>query len=90
MNDLKTRWYDEVDRNCPLPEYPRPQMEREAWMCLNGPCEYAITSVGEGRPESFDGTIILPYAIESQLSGVQRTFRPDERLWYRKRFTLQK
>ena len=88
MNDLKTRWYDEVDRSCPLPEYPRPQMEREAWMCLNGPCEYAITSVGEGRPESFDGTIILPYAIESQLSGVQRTFRPDERLWYRKVFAL--
>lgn len=88
MNDLKTRWFDEVDRSCPHSEYPRPQMERKDWMCLNGPCEYEITSVGAGRPEKFSGKIILPFAIESQLSGVQRTFEPDERLWYRKTFTL--
>ncbi len=88
VNDLKTRFYDDVDLNCPHSEYPRPQLVREDWMCLNGECDYEITAVSDPCPADFSGKIILPYAIESQLSGVQRTLQPDERLWYRKRFTL--
>lgn len=88
MNDLKTRFYDDVDLTCPHSEYPRPQLVRENWMCLNGECDYEITKVSDPCPVDFSGKIILPYAIESQLSGVQRTLQPDERLWYRKRFTL--
>ena len=88
MNDLKTRFFDDVDKNCPLPEYPRPQLVREDWMCLNGECDYEITPAGDACPKDFSGKIILPFAIESQLSGVQRALQPDERLWYRKRFTL--
>ena len=88
MNDLKTRFFDSVDKNCPHSEYPRPQLVREDWMCLNGECDYEITPAGEPCPKNFSGKIILPFAIESQLSGVQRVLQPDERLWYRKRFTL--
>ena len=88
MNDLKTRFFYDVDKNCPLPEYPRPQLVREDWMCLNGECDYEITPAGDACPKDFSGKIILPFAIESQLSGVQRALQPDERLWYRKRFTL--
>lgn len=88
MNDLKTRFYDDVDLNCPHSEYPRPQLVREDWVCLNGECDYEITKVSDPCPTDFSGKIILPYAIESQLSGVQRALQPDERLWYRKRFTL--
>ena len=88
MNDLKTRFFDDVDKNCPLPEYPRPQLVREDWMCLNGECDYEITPAGDACPKDFSGKIILPFAIESQLSGVQRALQPDERLWYRKRFSL--
>ena len=47
MNDLKTRFFDDVDKNCPLPEYPRPQLVREDWMCLNGECDYEITPAGD-------------------------------------------
>lgn len=88
MNDLKTRFFDSVDKSCPHSEYPRPQLVREDWMCLNGECDYEITPAGEPCPKNFSGKIILPFAIESQLSGVQRVLQPDERLWYRKRFTL--
>jgi len=88
VNDLKTRFFDDVDKNCPLPEYPRPQLVREDWLCLNGECDYEITPAGDACPKDFSGKIILPFAIESQLSGVQRALQPDERLWYRKRFTL--
>ena len=47
MNDLKTRFFDSVDKNCPHSEYPRPQLVREDWMCLNGECDYEITPAGE-------------------------------------------
>lgn len=76
MNDLKTRFFDSVDKNCPHSEYPRPQLVREDWMCLNGECDYEITPAGEPCPKNFSGKIILPFAIESQLSGVQRVLSP--------------
>lgn len=76
MNDLKTRFFDDVDKNCPLPEYPRPQLVREDWMCLNGECDYEITPAGDACPKDFSGKIILPFAIESQLSGVSARFSP--------------
>ena len=85
---MLTRWGETLDKQQVLQEYPRPQLVREDWMCLNGECDYEITPAGEPCPKNFSGKIILPFAIESQLSGVQRVLQPDERLWYRKRFTL--
>lgn len=88
MGFMKTRWTDLLDRHHPLPEYPRPQMERADWISMNGVYEYAITSKDCNWPEQFDGKIIVPYAIECMLSGVQKALLPEQKLWYRKTFTL--
>ena len=61
---------------------------RENWLCLNGKYEYAVTRNINTFPKSFDGEIIVPFAIESELSGVGRKLLPDERLWYRRYFTV--
>ena len=70
-----------------LPEYPRPQMVRPAWTSLNGQWEYAIAPSGAPRPTTFSGRILVPFAVQSQLSGVGRPVLPSERLWYRRTFT---
>ncbi len=88
MSNLRTKWFDGVSRDCPLSEYPRPQLERKSWMCLNGKYDYAITGENTAKPESFDGEILVPFSIESELSGVNKALKPDERLWYRRKFTL--
>ena len=64
--------------------YPRPQMVRENWTNLNGKWDYAVTSVTNtpGRPTKWDGKILVPFAIESTLSGVGRLLEPNEFLWY--------
>lgn len=88
MIELKTRWTDSVNPNCPLPEYPRPQLVRKDWQNLNGKFEYAITGMSEKIPEKFDGEIIVPFAPECYLSGVGRTVTENDYLWYRKKFVL--
>lgn len=88
MNNLKTEWFDKVDRTCPLNDYPRPQFVRNDWMCLNGEYDYAITGDTELLPSVYEGKILVPFSIESELSGVGRALHPFERLWYRRYFTL--
>ncbi len=88
MSEIKTIWFDGIDKSCPLPEYPRPQLQREKWLCLNGEYDYAITSENASCPESFDGKIIVPFSVESAASGVQRKLLPTQRLWYRRKFSL--
>lgn len=84
---LLSRFARDVDPRSPLPEYPRPQMVREHWINLNGLWDYAITpgDVAE-PPKQYDGRILVPFAIESALSGVQKPLSPDQRLWYRRTF----
>lgn len=85
---MKSVWTDQVDRACPLPEYPRPQLVRENWMNLNGTFSYAILPQSQPWPERYDGEILVPFAVESLLSGVEKPLLPNERLWYQKKFTL--
>ena len=84
---LMTRWAKEVSPEKALPEYPRPQMVRDAWMNLNGLWDYAITGKDEittGAPAKWNGQILVPFAIESALSGVGKHVTKDQNLWYRR------
>ena len=81
---LMTKWAENVNSNNPLPEYPRPQLVRDQWMNLNGLWDYAIVARDAKQPTKFDGQILVPFAIESALSGVGKRVSPDESLWYRR------
>lgn len=81
---LKTPW--EPAAPIPLPEYPRPQMTRPNSVNLNGQWDYAILPKDSPAPQIFDGKILVPYAIESLLSGVQKPLLPSQRLWYFRTF----
>ncbi|MGA2031830.1 MAG: sugar-binding domain-containing protein [Thermoguttaceae bacterium] len=85
---LMTRWAKDVSPSNALPEYPRPQMVRQQWQNLNGLWDYAITAKDAARPRAFDGQILVPYPIESALSGVRKALLPEGRLWYRRTFSV--
>ena len=85
---IRTPWAEEVSPKNSHPEYPRPQMVRSEWQSLNGLWDYAITPKSEPRPAKFDGKILVPFAVESSLSGVGRKVTPDDALWYRTTFTV--
>ena len=85
---IKTRWASQIDVNNVLPEYPRPLMERTEWLNLNGLWNYAILPVGKQAPSTFDGKILVPFAIESSLSGVQKNVGKANELWYEREFTI--
>lgn len=86
--DLKTKWADLVDHEKPLQEYPRPQMKRQKWKNLNGQWDYAIKAQTSEIPETFDGKIVVPFAVESALSGVKKRVKDDEVVWYRTKFQV--
>lgn len=81
---LMTEWGGEVTPANPWTEYPRPQMERKEWKNLNGHWSYQITSHEAERPAEWLGKILVPFPIESQLSGVRRMLQPYEALWYQR------
>jgi hypothetical protein len=84
---LQTRWADTVNPANVLPEYPRPQLVRPQWTNLNGLWQYAITPSSAGElPSTYAGDILVPYPLESALSGVQLALKPDQFLWYRREF----
>lgn len=85
---IKTEWADKVDPQNVLPEYPRPIMERQQWLNLNGLWDYAITKKDAPLPKTFDGKILVPFAIESSLSGVGKTIKADQSLWYERKFQI--
>ncbi|MBQ0129912.1 MAG: beta-galactosidase [bacterium] len=85
---IKTDWASEVVPENVLPEYPRPLMVRPTWKNLNGLWQYAITPKGEKTPTAYEGDILVPFCIESSLSGVQKTVGQDSALWYEKTFAV--
>lgn len=87
-NRIMTKWAAGTDPSCPLPEYPRPAMVRDRWQNLNGLWDYAIRPVSEAAPDMFDGKILVPFPVESALSGVQREVGAENALWYRRTFTV--
>jgi len=85
---IKTTWAEQIDPNNVLPEYPRPIMERKEWKNLNGLWEYAIRPTGTQQPADMDGQILVPFAVESSLSGVMKTLGKENELWYSREFTV--
>ena len=86
-NNIRTPWAEEVNPENVLPEYPRPQMVRQAWANLNGLWDYAITPV-DAEDFSAEGKILVPFAVESSLSGVGRKVTKENSLWYERTFTV--
>ena len=85
---IRTTWAEQINPSNVLPEYPRPLMERTDWMNLNGLWDYAVTAVNAAKPAQADGQILVPFAIESSLSGVGRMLSDQENLWYKRSFTV--
>ncbi|TWU26054.1 glycoside hydrolase family 2 protein [Bythopirellula polymerisocia] len=84
---LATRWTKDVSPENVWQEYPRPQMVRSEWTNLNGLWDYAIRPRSDAQPQTWDGKILVPFAVESALSGVARAVTPDQTLWYRRQFS---
>ncbi|MGH7581778.1 MAG: sugar-binding domain-containing protein [Gemmatimonadales bacterium] len=84
---IRTRWAASVDPAHVLPSYPRPQLVRTAWINLNGRWDYAITPRDAAQPAHWDGAILVPFPVQSQLSGVERAVTDSQRLWYHRSFT---
>ncbi len=84
---LLTRWAKDIDPVSPWPEYPRPDLVRDRWMSLNGLWDYALTlkDAEFGEPE---GKILVPYSVESALSGVRRRVTDSLALWYSREFIM--
>ena len=82
---LSTRWAKDVSPDNAWPEYPRPQMVREDWLNLNGLWEYAIQPLRENwPPKRFEGSILVPFPVESALSGVMKHVGAENTLCYRR------
>ncbi|GAA4307387.1 glycoside hydrolase family 2 protein [Compostibacter hankyongensis] len=89
---LTTPWTDKVTPVNVHAEYPRPQMQREKWENLNGLWDYkilpAIADYDAAGAKTADGGILVPFPVESDLSGVKKTLTPEERLWYQRTFVV--
>jgi len=86
---ITTEWANKVTPENVWQNYPRPQLKRTEWLNLNGLWKYTVTNISETKkPADFNDEILVPFAIESALSGVAKTFTPNDRLWYRREFTL--
>ena len=85
---IKTPWGEQLNPKNVLPEYPRPIMERHEWKNLNGSWNYAITKKGEAAPGNYQGEILVPFAVESSLSGVGKRINEHQELWYQRTFDV--
>ena len=90
QSELITEWGANVTAENAWTEYPRPQLQRAEWQNLNGNWKYAISDRDrQETPEEWSGDILVPFPLESRLSGVQRLLKEDETLWYTRSFDAQ-
>jgi hypothetical protein len=87
-NHIMTKWAKDVKPANVLSEYPRPQLVRNKWMNLNGLWDYAIKAKDDNKPAKYDGKILVPFAVESALSGVNKKVSETDNLWYRRSFSV--
>lgn len=86
-NPIMTKWAADIDPSAPWPEYPRPALERKEWKSLNGLWDYSITLKNDTLTK-WDGKILVPYPVESALSGVRKRMTDSLSLWYHTVFTI--
>ena len=84
-----SKYFNEFKVDNPLPEYPRPQLIRDSYINLNGNWEFTIT-INENLPDSYDRQIVVPYCVESCLSGICQNLKENEYIYYRKVLTFPK
>ena len=87
FDKLLTPFGEKLNADCPLPEYPRPQMVRDSYICLNGKWDYAILNKKQTLKE-YQGKIVVPFSPEAILSGVEKIVMPDDVLYYKRSFEL--
>ena len=85
---MLTEWGKKVSPQNAWQQYPRPQMERENWQNLNGLWRYGVQPREKGEPEKWDGDILVPFAVESPLSGVAQRLDEHSALWYQRDFKV--
>lgn len=85
---MKTPWAEKVTADNVWQEYPRPQFERSEWQNLNGLWEYSILKKNQAQPIKYAGEILVPFCVESSLSGVMGEVTPDDRIWYKRTFEI--
>lgn len=85
---IKTKWAEELTPENVWNEYPRPQLQRDNWMNLNGLWNYTLQSKTRSMPKKYQGNILVPFCIESSLSGVGKSMMPEDRLWYKREFSI--
>ncbi len=78
-----------VDSQCPRNEYPRPQMKRDSYFSLNGLWDFCLSKSRE-TPAAYPDQVLVPFAIETPLSGIEKAPEKDDYLHYRKLFTIPK
>lgn len=87
MMMLLTDFGKNIDKNCPLSEYPRPQFKRNSFMNLNGAWKCEFTNTGK-LPGNYSYDILVPFSPETPLSGVGRVLKPEEYLHYERYFEI--
>ena len=87
---IKTKWGKNLNSKKVWQEYPRPQLERKDWINLNGPWSYSIRNPDDLKPQKHDGKILVPFSLESSLSGVMKPLTENQILWYEKEFEIPK
>lgn len=88
VDTIITKWGEEINPEKVWQEYPRPQLARNEWMNLNGLWDYAILPKTTPAPTTFQGKILVPFCVESALSGVKKAVTPADRIWYKRSFTF--
>ncbi|MDN4502803.1 glycoside hydrolase family 2 TIM barrel-domain containing protein [Alteromonadaceae bacterium BrNp21-10] len=88
-NTMLTRWGEKITPENAWQSYPRPQLQRQQWLNLNGLWQYAVVDRKAAEPQQWQGNILVPFAIESPLSGVGKRLK-QQALWYQKEFELSK
>lgn len=88
MKKLYTPFGEKLDKTQPLGEYPRPQLKRDSYLCLNGEWDYAILPKCQ-HLKDYQGKIIVPFSPECILSGVEKQLTPDDILYYKRKFILE-